>query len=156
MLKKGSFSLLVVTFVMASLIALLVNGTATSQQEGVKKIPPDAKLDLELSTFMRKKLEASNQILEGLTVEDAELIIKGATLLLELSSAERFQVQHDVMYRQFSGEFQRTAKGLLEAAEKKNFDAAALKWMDTTMKCLECHKFVRGTRIAGSRLSTEN
>ena len=155
MLKKGSFSLLVVTFVMASLIALLVNGTATSQQ-GVKKIPPDAKLDLELSTFMRKKLEASNQILEGLTVEDAELIIKGATLLLELSSAERFQVQHDVMYRQFSGEFQRTAKGLLEAAEKKNFDAAALKWMDTTMKCLECHKFVRGTRIAGSRLSTEN
>jgi len=155
MLKKGSFSLLVVTFFMASLIALMVHGTATSQQ-GVKNIPPDAKLDLELSTFMRKKLEASNQILEGLTVEDAELIIKGATLLLELSSAERFQVQHDVMYRQFSGEFQRTAKGLLEAAEKKNFDAAALKWMDTTMKCLECHKFVRGTRIAGSRLSTEH
>jgi hypothetical protein len=116
----------------------------------LKKDVPDAKRDLEQSTFMRKKLEASGQILEGLTSENAELIVKGAKILVELSAAEKFQVQHDVMYRQFSGEFQRTAKGLLEAGEKKNFDLAALKWMDTTMKCLECHKFVRGARLADS------
>lgn len=115
-----------------------------------KKDVPDAKRDLEQSTFMRKKLEASGQILEGLTTENSELIAKGAKVLVDLSAAEKFQVQHDVMYRQFSGEFQRTAKGLLEAGEKKNFDLAALKWMDATMKCLECHKFVRGARIADS------
>jgi len=136
--------------------ALFMTSDVSSQdkanpQEKAKKAVPDAKLDLEQTTFMRRKLEASGQILEGLTMEDAELIVKGAKVLVELSAAERFQVQNDVMYRQFSGEFQRSARGLLEAAEKKNFDAAALKWMDTTMKCLECHKFVRGVRVADSR-----
>jgi len=120
---------------------------ATSQDRPQKKVP-DAKRDLEQTTFMRKKLEASGQILEGLTSEDAQLIVKGAKALVEMSAAEKWQVQNNVMYRQFSGEFQRSAKGLLEAAEKENYDAAALKWIDTTMKCLECHKFVRGTRLA--------
>jgi PleD family two-component response regulator len=141
-------------FVLGALVAasgwFMAGANRAFSDDKTKKDVPDAKRDLEQSTFMRKKLEASGQILEGLTVEDAELIVKGAKILVELSAAERFQVQHDVMYRQFSGEFQRTAKGLLEAAEKKNFDLAALKWMDTTMKCLECHKFVRGTRIADS------
>ncbi|MEK6259873.1 MAG: hypothetical protein AABP62_14735 [Planctomycetota bacterium] len=122
-------------------------GSATSQDKPQKKVP-DAKRDLEQTTFMRKKLEASSQILEGLTSENSQLIIKGAKALVEMSAAEKWQVRNDVMYRQFSGEFQRGAKGLLEAAEKGNYDAAALKWIDTTMKCLECHKFVRGTRIA--------
>ena len=129
---------------------MIVPEQATSQDKP-KNPAPDAKLDLEQSKFMRRKLEASGQILEGLTVENADLIVKGAKILVEISAAERFQVQHDVIYRQFSGEFQRTAKGMLEAAEKKNYDLVALKWMDTTMKCLECHKFVRGTRVAEGR-----
>ncbi len=119
----------------------------TSQDKPQKKVP-DAKLDLDQTQFMRKKLDASSQILEGLTSEDAQLVIKGAKALVEMSSAEKWKVRNDVMYRQFSGEFQRSANSLLEAAEKGNYDAAALKWIDTTMKCLECHKFVRGTRIA--------
>ena len=121
--------------------------SATTKDQQQKKVP-DAKRDLEQTTFMRKKLEASSQILDGLTSENAQLIIKGAKALVEMSAAEKWQVRNDVMYRQFSGEFQRSAQSLLEAAEKENYDAAALKWIDTTMKCLECHKFVRGTRIA--------
>ena len=130
-------------------------GSATSQDktsppkaESKKKAPEEPK-NIELANFMRKKLEASAEILEGLTAEDSKLIIKGARALVEMSNAEKWKVRNDVMYRQFSGEFQRSAQSLLEAAEKENFDAAALKWIDTTMKCLECHKFVRGMRLAG-------
>ena len=86
--------------------------------------------------------------MEGLTTEDSELIVKGARTLVDMSAAEKFQVQHDVMYRQFSNDFQRSAKALLDAAEKNKFDTATLKWIDTTMKCMECHKFVRGARLA--------
>ena len=131
--------------------------SATSQDKPVapkdkaQKKVPDAKRDLDQSAFMRKKLEASSQILEGLTVEDSQLIITGAKVLVEMSAAEKWQVQNNVLYRQFSGEFQRSAKNLLEAAEKGNYDAAALKWTETTMKCLECHKFVRGTRLAAGK-----
>jgi hypothetical protein len=126
----------------------VVNADPPKSQDAPKKKLPDAQLDLDQSKFMRKKLEASSQILEGLTTENAALITEGARILAEMSTAEKWQVNHDVMYKQFSGEFQRSATGLLEAAEKSNFDAAALKWIDTTMKCIECHKFVRGARIA--------
>jgi len=135
---------------------MLGAGPATSQEnpaatkDRAQKKVPDAKRDLDQSVFMRKKLEASSQILEGLTSEDAQLIIRGAKILVEMSAAEKWQVQNNVMYRQSSGEFQRSAKSLLEAAEKGNFDGAALKWTDTMLKCLECHKFVRGTRLAAS------
>ena len=132
--------------VTASVCFMVATDSANSQDAPKKKLP-DAKLDLDQTTFMRKKLEASSQILEGLTTENAALIIEGARVLVDMSTAEKWQVQHDAMYRQFSGEFQRSATGLLEAAEKSNFDAAALKWIDTTMKCMECHRFVRGTRV---------
>ena len=39
---------------------------------------------------------------------------------------------------------------LVEAAEKKNMDRAALKWMDATLSCIDCHKFARGIRVADS------
>ncbi len=150
MTHKLPLTMMVVFFIAVAGWAVIVPQHATSQDKPKNPVP-DAKLDQEQSKFMRRKLEASGQILEGLTVENADLVVKGAKILVEISAAERFQVQHDVIYRQFSGEFQRTAKGMLEAAEKKNYDLVALKWMDTTMKCLECHKFVRGTRVAEGR-----
>ena len=154
MLKTQRVAMLLGLFGLGLISTMFGIGSATSQDkpagsnDKVQKKVPDAKRDLEQTTFMRKKLEASSQILDGLTSENAQLIIKGAKALVEMSAAEKWQVRNDVMYRQFSGEFQRSAQSLLEAAEKENYDAAALKWIDTTMKCLECHKFVRGTRIA--------
>ena len=127
-------------------IAIAADDQNSSQKKS--SVGTDAKLDLEQARFMRKKLDACSEILEGLTTEDSELIVKGARTLVDMSAAEKFQVQHDVMYRQFSNDFQRSAKALLDAAEKNKFDTATLKWIDTTMKCMECHKFVRGARLA--------
>lgn len=109
-----------------------------------------SKVERDQSEFMRKKLVASNQILEGLVTENASLVVKGAKELVEMSSAEKWQVQHNVMYKQYSNEFLQSAKKLVEAGEKENFDAVTLKWIDTTMKCIECHKFVRANQVAGT------
>jgi hypothetical protein len=139
---------------MLTLLAICIATGVSAQTKKVnpEKKLPDAKLDLEQSKFMRMKLEACRQILEGLTTENAALVKDGANKLVEMSAAEKWQVHNDVMYRQFSNEFQRSARSLLEAAEKENFDGAALKWLDTTMKCIECHKFVRGARLAAHGL----
>lgn len=126
-------------------------GIATSQDRTNKQKPPavqEARPTREQSLFMRRKLDASNKILEGLLTEDSELIKKGAESLMEMSKAELWQVRNDAMYKQFSAEFQQSAKKLMESADKDSTDAAALKWIDTTLKCIECHKFVRGARIA--------
>lgn len=110
--------------------------------------PAEKAKNAELSVFMRKKLEASNKILEGLCTEDMSLVQEGASALRELSTAEKFRVSNDVMYRQFSTEFQSLTQELIKAAESGNQDRVALKWMDATMSCMDCHRFVRGMRVA--------
>lgn len=105
--------------------------------------------EVELREFMRKKLSASNLILEGLTTDDLDLVKTGARQLHELSSAERWRVSNDPIYRQFSGEFREITQQVIKAAEDGNSDRVAMKWMDATISCLDCHRFVRGMHVAG-------
>ncbi len=109
---------------------------------------PQPRRNVELRAFMRKKLEASAQVLEGLTTDDLELVKAGAVKLHEMSAAERWFVSADPVYRQFSGDFRQITQQLIEASEAGNADRAAIKWMDATMSCLDCHRFVRGMHIA--------
>jgi hypothetical protein len=111
--------------------------------------------DKDLSHFMRLKLEASGKVLEGLAVEDFALIKEGAQKLNEMSTAEKWRVSNDALYRNFSGDFQRVTGELVKAADDKNLDRAALKWMDVTMNCIECHRYARGIMIASITLPAE-
>ncbi len=111
--------------------------------------PAKVERDKDLSHFMRVKLEASGKILEGLAIEDFSLIVQGARQLNAMSKAEKWRVSNDPIYRQFSGDFQRVTQELVEAAQGDNLDRAALKWMDATMGCIECHRYARGMMIAG-------
>lgn len=104
-----------------------------------------------LREFMRRKLAASNKILEGLVIEDTRLIREGAQTLNEMSSAEKWRVSNDAMYRQFSTEFRRITQKLDDAAREGNLDQAALKWFDATLSCMECHRFVRGMLVTGEK-----
>lgn len=108
----------------------------------------DKKPDTTLSAFMRKKLDASSKVLEGLTTEDADLVQQGANALIELSKAEKWQMLTDPEYRAYSADFRNTAKKLADAAAKGNFDNATLQWFDATKGCIECHQHVRRSRAA--------
>ena len=111
----------------------------------------DLKPDLSLSAFMRKKLDASSQVLEGLTTEDAELIQKGAKALTEISKTEKWQILSDPEYREYSLDFRVNARKLAEAAEKGNFDNAALQWFAAMKNCIECHQHVRSARVEAKK-----
>jgi hypothetical protein len=143
---------LAVLVVLAGMAALAWQSRADDQSKSAEKLqdskPESGREDLPVKDYMRKKLEASNQILEGLCTEDSELILQGARTLNEMSQSERWRVNNDPMYRQFSGDFREITQQLIEAAEEKNQDRALLKWMDATMSCIDCHSFVRGIRIA--------
>lgn len=101
----------------------------------------------DIRQFMRAKLAASNKVLEGLATEDMSLIREGARTLNKMSLSENWRAHNDVMYKQFSSEFQRVTKDLMMAADDENLDQATLKWMGATMACIECHRFVRKTLI---------
>lgn len=101
-----------------------------------------------LETFMRKKLDASSKIMEGLCLEDAALIKEGADALGAMSKVEVWNVLRDADYREHSREFRNNAAKLSAAAEAGDFDKAALRWFDVTMSCIECHDHVRTDRKA--------
>jgi hypothetical protein len=105
--------------------------------------------------FMRDKLENSQKILEGLALEDFNLISAKARKLSAMSQEASWQVFDNPDYVQYSAEFRKAVDGLARASERKNIDAATLAYVKVTMSCVECHKFVRGKLVAGNHKSLE-
>jgi cytochrome c556 len=127
----------VVPFVAVSLVLGMLAGVGQPEQPN------------DVGEFMRLKLEHSQEVLEGLALEDFDQIAKNAQDISLLSQAASWQVLQTPEYLEQSTEFRRTADALTRAAQEKNLDGAALAYVSMTMKCVTCHKYVRGVRMAG-------
>ena len=100
----------------------------------------------KLSAFMTIKLRHAEKVLEGLATEDYVLIAKSSQAMSLLCEDEMWAVLQTPEYRERSLEFRRSVDAITEAAQKKNLEAATLSYVDSTMKCVSCHKYVRKTR----------
>ena len=92
---------------------------------------------------MRRKLENSQKVLEGVALNDFTLIGKHAEELLQISKAAEWKARKTPEYELFSDDFRRTADGLVKMAKEKNQDGAALKYLELTLTCVRCHQYVR-------------
>ncbi len=104
--------------------------------------------DENLSDFMNRKLEHAQSMLEGLVTEDYPTILKHAREMNVISRAAAWQVIETPEYAAQSVEFRRAVDDLTKAAEKHNLDGAALAYVEMTVKCVNCHKYVRTIRVA--------
>lgn len=104
-----------------------------------------------VKVHMRRKLELSQQALEGLVTENFTLIQRSAKLLTEISRKTGWDVIEAPEYEHLSSEFRRLTVSLEQAAERKNLDGATLAYLRLTSNCIECHKFTRGYRLTGAR-----
>ena len=150
-------------------VALIgVSGLTMTQFAATQEAPPKKKTDATpkkdtqaekkeeektpqrkgISIFMRMKLDASEKILEGLAMEDFELIQEGAAKLEDMSAAEKWRVTNDPFFREHSNDFQKIAKRLSKNAKEGKLEASALTWLEATMQCIECHKWTRANLIA--------
>jgi cytochrome c556 len=96
-----------------------------------------------VAVFMRAKLGHAEHVLEGLAVADYELIERAAQELSLASLDSNWQVLQTEDYVRQSAEFRRACDSLKKAAQEKNLDGATLAWVDVTLKCVQCHKYVR-------------
>ena len=103
-----------------------------------------------VKAFMRGKLDASQQVLEGLVTEDFKLIELGGDRMRVMSLRAEWNVLKTPAYVQYSNEFQRAAQQLSRAAKEKKLDAAALFHLQLTLTCINCHKHVRGVKLAAA------
>lgn len=97
----------------------------------------------ELGDFMRAKLTHSEKVLEGLTRADYDLIAKHAQAMSVLCVDEEWQVLKTPEYVERSREFRRSVDAITAAARAKNLEGASLAYVDTTMKCVSCHTYLR-------------
>lgn len=118
---------------------------AWSLGAGTAAEPPagDVTAPDRVAGFMRAKLAHSADVLEGLSLADYDLIARGAQELSLVSQDAGWQVLQTEDYARQSVEFRRACDGLGRAARDRNLDAAVLAWMDVTMKCVQCHRYVR-------------
>jgi hypothetical protein len=98
--------------------------------------------------FMRQKLEHSKRVLEGITMEDFALIAKHARKLRAMSLEASWRTFENPDYLRHTESFRRTVDALAVAADEQNLDGATLAYVKVTMSCVECHKFVRGKKVA--------
>lgn len=103
-----------------------------------------------VATFMRQKLQSSQKLLEALALEDYEGIEKHSQAISLLTQEEMWRVLQSQDYLQYSKEFRRATDAVTQNARKKNLDGAALGYVDMTLKCVQCHKYVRGVKVSGA------
>ena len=73
----------------------------------------------DVHDFMRAKLEHSKKLLEGLTVNDLNLVAKNSQAISLLSEDTAWQVLQTPEYAQRSREFRRVADRLTAAAQNR-------------------------------------
>jgi hypothetical protein len=120
--------------------------TKKEESSGDKKDEPAG----SLHRFMRQKMQASNLILEGLCMDDLKAVAAGSQTLLKMPSEAKWRVSNDMMYRRYSNEFVQAVEELQQEAEEGDMDGASMAWVNVTMKCMKCHKWVRNTVLAES------
>lgn len=111
-----------------------MNSSTQEQDEDIAQMARKA--------FMRGKLASNQKIVEGLSVKNFGLIAEGAEEIKALVKGQHWFVLRTPEYQSYSAEMQVAAGRLVQAAENRNLEAAALRYFDLTLNCLDCHGYI--------------
>ena len=93
--------------------------------------------------FMRTKLLYSQNIFEGMTTGNTELIKQGIEEVQSITKAEQWVAIDDVRYQKLTDEFNTAVKRLETAAKSGNLEAIALRYYQMSTNCIDCHQHIR-------------
>jgi len=97
----------------------------------------------DVSYWMKKKLEFSQNVLAALTKSDFEAIGENAQKMRDLNRFESFIRRRTPAYRTQLRFFQHANAELVRASEARNIEAATLAFNQLTNSCVNCHKQLR-------------
>lgn len=101
-----------------------------------------------LPELMRLKLGYAQDVLRALVLEDYSALDRAAQQLGGLTKAAAWGVLKTPEYARYSNEFLRAAEGLSAAARSRKLEASAGEYGNLTQGCVNCHRYIRGTRLA--------
>jgi hypothetical protein len=109
-------------------------------------VPATGQISGDLRSFMRRKLDLSKGVLEGLTLEDYALVAKNARELKALSTDAQWRMPPNPDYLRLTSEFQAYTDDMVREAEARDLDGATLAYVQMTLSCVACHDLVRAQK----------
>lgn len=101
-----------------------------------------------LNRVMRAKLEHSQKILESVVTSDWAALEQHSQDLQRLANDPAWVVLKTREYARQSEAFLRATEDLVDAAKRRDLEAAPLAYVSMTMSCVQCHRHVARSRIA--------
>lgn len=99
-------------------------------------------------SVMRDKLIHSQKILEAIMVSNFAELDRETVALLRDTEAPGWAVLNAPEYLKQSEAFRAALRDLREAATARDLDLAATRYAALTLSCYQCHRYVKGARIA--------
>lgn len=124
------------------LLTLIGLTWATGVGSAQKKLTP------LMTELMQKKLKASQGVLEGLALGEFSKITRGAEEIVQISKTTEWQFVRTPRFELHTLEFRTAAENLLQKGKERNLDGAALAYVELTLSCVRCHRYVRDVRDA--------
>ena len=118
-------------------LAVPAGGIPQQEENQAEQIKAEAR-----QLFMRGKLMNNQKIVEGLSLKNFDLVREGAAGVEALVKGQHWFVLDTPEYRRHSEDMTMAARKLLAAAEDRNIDAAALRYFDLTLTCIDCHQYL--------------
>ncbi len=129
-----------VTFIFGLLLLMTGGGVVKSQEtESVKKI-------------MNLKLDSVRTILESIIKEDFETLRESSFRLGVLTASSDWKIIRTPEFNQNMADFRRAVEALGETPKGGDIDSAALAYLDMTLRCVQCHKYVREYRTGSDQM----
>jgi hypothetical protein len=101
-----------------------------------------------LKRLMQQKLEHSQGILAAVTMSNWGEMQRQSEALLQVTREPAWMVMNTPEYAKHSQAFIRAADDLLDAARRRDLEAAPLAYVSMTLSCVQCHRYVARARIA--------
>ncbi len=115
--------------------AILAIATVSAQTVALKRV-------------MQQKLGHSQVVLAAVTTSNWGEMERRSEALIQLTKDPAWMVLNTPDYARNSQAFVRAAEDLLDAARRRDLDAAPLAYVSMTLSCVQCHRYVARARIA--------
>jgi hypothetical protein len=103
-----------------------------------------------LNRVMRTKLEHSQQILAAVVTSNWAELQRHSQELARTAQDPAWKVLTTPEYVRHTAAFLRASEDLVEAAQRRDGEAAPLAYVSLTMSCVQCHRYVARRRIAAA------
>lgn len=104
-----------------------------------------------LGRLMRQKLEQSQGMLAAVVTSNWADLERRSEALTRITNDPAWTVLRTPEYARQSQAFLRAAQDLVDAAKRRDLDAAPLAYTSLTLSCVQCHRYVARARIADDR-----